>query len=70
MYFLRKIIFHFPSKVKISYFPEKNTIFPDNTKKMIFQWDFFLKDHLFGAFEEIIVFPCIFFEKDHLSFSV
>ena len=33
MYFLRQIIFHFPSE-------EKN-IFPDNKGKMIFQWDFF-----------------------------
>ena len=69
MYFLRKTIFHFPSKEKISHFPEKNTIFPDNIRKIIFQRDFFWKDHLFGAFEENIIFPCIFFERDHLSFS-
>ena len=43
MYFLRKIIFHFPSKEKISYFPEKNTIFPVNTRKIIFQHNFFEK---------------------------
>ena len=41
MYFLRKIIFHFPSKEKLSYFLEKrNTIVPDITKKIIFQCDF------------------------------
>ena len=41
MYFLRKIFFYFPSKEKISYFREKrNTIFPDITKKIIFEWHF------------------------------
>ena len=41
MYFLRKIFFYFPSKEKISYFREKrNTIFPDITKKIIFEWQF------------------------------
>ena len=44
MYFLIKIIFHFPSKEKISYFREKrSTSFPDITKKIIFQCDFFGK---------------------------
>ena len=44
MYFLRETIFHFPTKEKISYFREKrNTIFPDITKKIIFQCDFFGK---------------------------
>ena len=63
MYFFRKIIFHFPSKEKISYFPEKNTIFPDNTRKILFQRSVFWKDHLFGSFEENIIFPCIFLRK-------
>ena len=54
MYFLRKIILHFPSKGKISYFTEKDTIFPDNTRKIIFQRDLFWKDHLFGVFEKEI----------------
>ena len=40
MYFLRKIIFHFPSKENISYFPEKNTIFP---RKFIFHMIFIAK---------------------------
>ena len=63
MYSLRKIVFHFPSKEKISYFPEKKNISPDNTRKIKFQLDFFWKDHLFGAFEESIIFPCIFSRK-------
>ena len=43
--FLIKIIFfHFPSKEKISYFIEKrNTIFPDITKKIVFEAEFFRK---------------------------
>ena len=37
MYVLRKVIFHFPSKEKMSYLREKrNNIFPDITKKIIF----------------------------------
>ena len=71
MSFLRKIIFHFPSKKKYHIFWRKSTTFPDNTRKIIFQRDFFRKDQLFAVFEENIIFPCIFFfvcffEKDHL----
>ena len=61
MSFLRKIIFHFPSKKKNHIFWRKSTTFPDNTKKIIFQRDFFWKDQLFAAFEENIIFPCILF---------
>ena len=61
MYFLRKIIFRFPPKEKISYFPQKNTIFPDNTRKTLFQRNFFWKDRLFGTFEENVIFPGGFF---------
>ena len=44
MYFLRKIIFHFPSKEKISCFWEKrNTVFPDITKKDHIPVRFFLE---------------------------
>ena len=45
MYFLRKIIFYFPSEERISNFPvkKKNNIFPDNTRKIIFQCDIFGK---------------------------
>ena len=57
MCFLRNIIFHFLSKETISYFSEKSTIFSDYTKKIMFQHNFFLKDHLFGAFEKNIIFP-------------
>ena len=69
MYFLRKIIFYFPSKEKI-YFAEKNTIFPDNTRNIIFQRDFFWQYYLFRAFEENIVFPCIFWERSSFIFRL
>ena len=58
-YFLRKIIFDFPLKEKISYSPEKSNIFPEIQKDQI-PVQFFWKDHVFGAFEENIIFPCIF----------
>ena len=70
MYFLRKITFYVPSKEKTSYFQKRkrNTIFPDITKRIIFQCDFFWKDHLFRTFEENIVFPFFFFFLERLSF--
>ena len=40
MYFLRNIIFYFMSIEKISFFLEKNTIFPDNKKSIVFQCNF------------------------------
>ena len=58
MYLLRKIIIHF-----LSMFFGKNTIFPDNKRNIIFQRDYFWKDHIFGAFEENIIFPFIFLRK-------
>ena len=42
MYFLRKIIFHFPSE-------GKKNIFPHNTRKIIFKRDFFLEKLSFRA---------------------
>ena len=70
MYFLRKIIFHFLSKGKISYFPEKNTIFPDSTRKTIFKRDFLFGKTIFSGYLKEISYFHIFFEKHHLSFSV
>ena len=58
----------FLPKKKYHIFREKNTIFPDNTRKIIFQRDFFWKDYLFGAFEENIVFSCIFLRKTVFHF--
>ena len=68
MQFLKKDHFSFSAYRKKIYFREKRyTIFPDITKKIIFQRDFLGKT-LFRTFEENIIFPCIFFEKDHLFF--
>ena len=69
MYFLRNIIFHFPSVKKVSYFREKESHLSSWYKEDHIPVQFFWKDHLFGTFEEYIIFPCIFFKKDHLSFS-
>ena len=57
MYFLRRTASHFLPREKISCFREKNTIFPDNTRKIMCQRGPFLKDHLFRRFEENIIFP-------------
>ena len=57
MYFLRKSIFYFPPKWKI-YFREKNTIFPDNTRKIVFQCDFFGKTIFQNIWEKEIRFLC------------
>ena len=61
MYFLTKIVFHFPSEEKIPNFPEKNTIALDNRRKIIFQCYFF-----FFFFLERPFFPGIW-RKYHIS---
>ena len=45
MNILRKISFHFPT-----IFSGKNTILPDNTRKIIFQCNYVWKDDLFRTF--------------------
>ena len=70
LYFLRKIIFHFPSKEKTSYFPEKYAIFPGNTRKILYQGDFFRKGNLIGAFEKNIIVSCIFWERSSFIFRL
>ena len=42
-------------------FSGKNTIFPDNTRKIMSRRGPFCKDLLFRKFEENVIFPCIFF---------
>ena len=64
--YIQKIpYFHvFLEKDDLSFSVQKKTpITPDNTRKIIFQFEFFWKDHLFGAFEENIIFPCIYLRK-------
>ena len=58
--FLRKIIFHFPSGGKIIFSGKRNIIFPDNTRKIKFQCDFFGKTILSGRLEkENMVFRAV-----------
>ena len=66
MYFLGRTVFHFLPKEKRSCFREKNTIFPDSTRKIMCRRGSFWKDHLFRRPEEKIIFSCIFQER--LSF--
>ena len=63
MYLLRKTIFHFPSKEKISYFPEKNT------RKIIFQCNLFWKRPSFQGIWKKYHISIYFFEKYRLLFS-
>ena len=62
-YFLRKTASHLLPREKISCFREKNTIFPDNKRKIMCRRDPFWKDHLFRKFEESVIFPCFFLRK-------
>ena len=69
---MRKIIFHFPRKVKIIFSGKRNMIFPNNTRKIIFQRDFFGNTIFSGGLEEEhMVFRAVllawFYEK-HLKF--
>ena len=68
MYFLRKIIFHFPSKEELLYFREKNTIFPDNTRNIIFQCNFLLLERPYfrGIYRKYHISMYFFWER--LSF--
>ena len=52
-----------PVQGKNIMFSGKNTIFWDNTIKIISQRGPFWKDHLFRTFEGNIIFPCIFLRK-------
>ena len=70
MYFLRRAIFHFLLREKRSRFREKNTIFPDNTRKIMFRRGIFWKDRIFRKFEENIIFPCIFKERSSFIFRL
>ena len=70
MYFPRKAVFHFLPREKRSCFREKNTIFPDNTRKIMCRRGPFWKDHLFRKFEENIIFPCIFSERSSFIFRL
>ena len=65
MHFLIKIIFfHFPSKEKISYFPEKrNTIFPDITKKPCSSANFLKRPLFQNIWRKHHIFRYFFWER-------
>ena len=52
VFFLRKIIFHFPFGGKIIFLGNRNIIFPDNTRKIKFQRNFFGKTIFSGRLEK------------------
>ena len=60
MYFLGKAVFQFLRDEKRSCFRRKNTIFPDNTRKIKCRHRPFWKDHLFRRSEENVIFSYIF----------
>ena len=69
MYFLLgKAVFRFLPRAKRSCFREKNTIFPDNARKIMCRhlW----KDHIFRRPEENIIFPRIFKERSSFIFHL
>ena len=82
IYFLRKIISHFPLKEKISFFREKIPSFqiiqerswPSAIflKRPSFQdvWKLLLKDHLLRTFEENIIFLVFFWERSSFIFCL
>ena len=58
MYFLKNIIFHFPSVEK--YLEKKKCLISSWYRKDHTPVQFFWKDHLLRTFEEYIIFPCFF----------
>ena len=69
MYFLRKLILHFPSKEQISFFPEKIIIFPGR-KNIIFKLNFFGKTIFSGHLKEILYFHVFFWKTSSLIFRL
>ena len=71
MHFLRKIIFHFPSKENLSHFQEKrNTIFQDITKNTTPQHDFFGKTIFSKHLRKISYLHVFFWEISSFNFRL
>ena len=70
MYFLRKIIFHYPSRKDIIFSRKRNAIFPDETRKIIFQRDIFGKTLLSEHLKKISYFPVFFWERSCFIFHL
>ena len=69
LFFLRKIIFHCPCKEKIYFWEKRNTIFPDITKKVIFQGNFFGKT-IFSENLKKTYFHAFFWERSSFLFCL
>ena len=76
MYFLRNIIFHFPSRKNITFSRKRNAIFPDDTRKIIFQCYFLERisfQNIWRKYISIIFFlgrsSFIFRRKNKIIFS-
>ena len=71
MYFLRKVISHFLPKGKISCFQGKNTIFPDNTRKIMSHRRPFLKRPSFQKiWIKCHIFVYFFWERSPFIFRL
>ena len=68
MYFPRKTVFHFLPREKRSCFREKNTIFPDDTRKIMCRHG--TEKTIFSESLKKISYIRVFFRKDCLSLSV
>ena len=70
MYFLRKIIFHFPSRKYMIFSRKLNEIFPDDTRKIIFQRNVFGKATLLEHLKKISYFHVLFWERSSFIFGL
>ena len=60
MLFLRNIIFHFSSKEKVCFREKEISIFPDNTRKIMFQCNFFEKNIFSERLKKVSYFHLFF----------
>ena len=70
MYFLRKIIFNFPSEKKNLFWGKRNAIFPDDIRKIILQCNFFGKTIFSEHLKNISYFYEFFGERSSFIFRL
>ena len=70
MYFLRKIIFHFPPRKNIIFSRKRSAIFPDDTRKIIFWCDFFGKITFLEHLKKTSYFHVFFWERSSFIFRL
>ena len=69
-YFLRKIIFHFPPRKDVIFSRKRNAIFPDDTRKIIFQCDIFGKTIFSEHLKKISNFHIFFRKRSSFIFGL